>query len=175
MPAKQPSDKGAVHTAARLETHEAEAERIFSELTSKLPGLWEEYNAADGDGDRQKSLVQQIESVQKQSDVQFKRWMDLSGKVRDFYKSVAEEKRDGEKISRIDVERLLTNAWRFQRIGRESFIISIAQDAIHCRDEQDFHAKYAEAIRECEVNALRNGIEHDKFPEFVKTCYEESL
>lgn len=172
---KPKNERGAANTAKRLEEHEAEAERLFSEITSRIPDLWNEYNAADGNDENQKSVAHQIEGLQKQADTQFKRWMDLSKQVREFYKAVDESKRDGEKISRIDVENLLTNTWRFQRIGRESFIIGIAQEAIHATDEMDFYAKYAEVIRGCEIDSLRAGIEHEKFPAWVLDCYGLSL
>lgn len=168
-------DKGAVHTAERLEHHEVEAERLFVELSAKIPKLWEEYNAADGDDDRQKSLAHQIETIQKQADDAFDRWLKLSKQVRDYYKSVAADKREGEKIARADVEMILTQAWRFQRIGRETFIVSIAQDAVRCKDEQDFYTKYAEGIRDCEMGKLREAIANEKFPDFVRECYERSL
>lgn len=102
-------------------------------------------------------------------------WDDATKRLALYDKQIAPEKREGEKLLRSEAERILTQAWRFQRMGRETFIIGIAQDAIHCKDETEFYAKYADSIRECESASIISGFDNERFPEWVAKCYEASL
>ena len=164
-PAK--SDKGAVATASRLEEHEREAERLFSELTAKIPQLWADYNAADGNEAEQKRIAGQIESIQKQADTQFKRWMDLSKQVREFYKSVAEEKRDGEKVSRIDAEEFFKQFRISLKMGIESYVISLSQDACRVDSPEAFYQAHADNLRACLAAALGEAERDGKLPNWA--------
>ncbi len=169
-------DKGAIGTADRLEHYEAEAEREISQIGESIAALKAMLKPnAPIDDEEQLSLGLQIDKLRRERDDAFDRWLKLSKQVREYYKSVASDKREGEKIPRAEVEHILTQVWRFQRIGRETFIVSIAQDAVRCKDEQDFYTKYADGIRDCEREKLKSAIENEKFPEWVNECYESSL
>jgi len=172
--AKLIADKGAPAVAGRLESHEQAAEQKVNALNGQIEAIRELIQPNSSDEER-KSLNVQLSELERQLIVAYKLWFELTAQVRDYYKAVDSSKREGEKILRAEVESLLVQSWRFQRMGRESFIISIAQDAIHCKDEQDFYARYAEQIRECEINALRNGVDHEKFASWCLDCYEKSL
>lgn len=166
---------GAPDSAKRLEAAEAQAAAKRERLEEELDKLELELKQADGDTEREKEIDEKITRVVKSLLAQTKMWIELAKQVNSFYKTVDESKRDGEKILRADVERILTNAWRFQRLGRESFVIGIAQEAIHSKDEMDFYAKYAELIRGCEIDSLRAGVDNEKFPQWCIDCYEKAL
>ncbi len=174
MPTKQPLETGAPANAKLLESHAADAEREVVRAKEQLSALRELYQP-NGDAETQKSISAQIDKLSRDLENAYDLWFKLSKQVREYDKAVSEQRRDGEKIARVDVERMLTNAWRFQRIGRESFIIAMAQDAIRCKDEQDFYAKYADSIRTCESDSLKNALENEKFAPFVLDCYNNSL
>lgn len=169
------SDKGAAATASRLEQHERDAESEINRIKSALEALRNEPPKFDGDDEKQKSLGIQISGLLRELESAYDLWFKLSKQVRDYYKAVDSSQREGEKILRADVERMLTNIWRFQRMGRETFIVAIAQDALRCKDEADFYSKYADGIRDNETEKIRAGIENEKFPEWVRECYERSL
>lgn len=168
-------ETGAPANAKLLESHAADAERDITEIKKQRSNIREQIAKLDGDIDAQKPFKDQISDLGDDLEKAYDLWFKLSRQVKDYDKAVSEQRRDGEKIAKVEVERLLTQSWRFQRHGRERFIVSIAQDSIHCKDEMEFHAKYADSIRECEANLLRGGIENEKFPEWVVKCYEDSL
>lgn len=169
------SDKGAAATASRLEQHERDAEAEINRIKTALTSLRDESPKFDGDDEKQKSLSAQISTLLRELESAYDLWFKLSKQVRDYYKAVDSSQREGEKIPRSEVEQILTQVWRFQRIGRETFIVSIAQGAVRCKDEQDFYTKYAEGIRDCEREKLKSAIENEKFPEWCLECYERSL
>lgn len=174
MPAK-PKSTGAPANALLLETHAADAEREVVRVKEEIVKLAEKLPQADGDAERTEDLNNQLQSRRKDLNDAYELWFKLSKQVREYDKSVSEQRREGETIARTAVEALLINAWRFQRIGRESFVIGMAQEAMHCADEQSFYAKYAELIRGCEIDSLKAGIENHKFPAWVLNCYASSL
>lgn len=161
---KPNNERGAANTAKRLEEHEAEAERLFSELTAKIPTLWSDYNAADGNDDKQKAIAHQIESIQKQADTQFKRWMDLSKQVREFYKSVAEEKRDGEKMLRSDVEEYWKQFMLSIDLAIQSHGITIAQEACRAESPAEFLRANEESWASCKRAQLDAAVRDGKLP-----------
>lgn len=171
---KQHPETGAPANAKLLEKHAADAELEVNRVKEQLAAL-RELVQPNGEKEAQATLSAQISKLQSDLEGAYDLWFKLSKQVREYDKAVSEQRRDGEKISRADVERMLTNAWRFQRIGRENFIVSISQEAIQCKDEMDFYAKFADSIRLCEETGLRQGIENEKFYEWVLTCYEKSL
>lgn len=170
----EPEQSGAPINAVKLEKHAAIEEARITQLRSEIERVESDIPKHDGDEAKQKSLRDRLTQLEKQLNDSYQRYIALSKQVLDYDKKVDLSRREGETIPRSEVEKILVNTWRFQRIGRESFIVSIAQDAIRCKDEQDFYFKYAEAIRNCESNALLAGMEHEKFPAWIRDCFIRS-
>lgn len=171
----KPLETGAPANARLLETHAADAEREVVRIKAEIERQTALLPQADGSDEQTRRITQQLSALREQLNEAYDLWFKLSKQVREYDKAVDASRREGEKISRADVEEYLTQVWRFQRIARQAFIVGICQDAILCRDEQDFHQKYAQLINDTESNGLRQGIENEKFPAFVLECYERSL
>lgn len=180
MPAKKPlkaapvENVGAPANAAKLEAHARDAEEEVIRVKGRLQAL-RELQHPNSNTEEQKDLAGQVERLQRELEGAYDLWFKLSKQVLDYDKKVDAARREGESIPRLLVETILTQTWRFQRLGRENFCIAIAQDAIRCRDEQEFYSKYAESIRQCELTSLKDAIDHEKAPTWVLMCYQNSL
>lgn len=174
-PAALRKDKGAPANALLLEAHAADAESEVMRIKGDIAKLVEKIPQLDGADELLRKANNELLALRENLNDAYELWFKLSRQVREYDKAVSEQRRDGEKILRTEVERLLTQSWRFQRIGREAFVIGIAQEAMHCIDEKDFYARYAELIRGCESDSIKAGIENDKFPKWVLGCYDSSL
>ena len=169
------SEVGAPANAKLLEAHAADAERAVVKLKSDIEKMSLEFYSLDGAYEQQRQTKNDLAYLREQLTDAYELWFKLSKQVREYDKAIDQTRREGEKIPRGEVEFMLTQIWRFQRIAREAFIVGISQDAIMCKDEQDFYGKFAELIRGSESNGIRAGIENEKFPAFVMECYERSF
>lgn len=167
------SDIGAPAALRRLEEHELQCAQQVDKLEAELSRL-RATQEPEGD-DAIRTHRQRIQDAVSNLTTSQDDWNRALKSLREFDKAVSPAARDGVKIPQAEVERVLVQTWRFQRLGREAFIVAIAQDAIRCKDEADFYGKYADGIRECETNALRNALEHEKIAPFVAECFERSL
>lgn len=166
---------GAPANARLLEDHAADAEREVVRIKGEIASLVSKLPQFDSDLERTKDINDSIQGRRADLNDAYDLWFKLSKQVLDYDKKVDAARREGESIPRLLVETILTQSWRFQRIGRESFIVAISQEAIRCKDEQDFYSKYAEALRQCETTALKDAIEHEKAPGWVLQCFLNSL
>jgi len=172
--AAKKNETGAPSALKRLEAHEADAEQRLIELRDRLAVVAEQLRP-NADKEEQEIVREQVRELERQLMAAYELWFKLTKQVREFDKSIVLERRDGVKIPQAEVENILTQVFRFDRLAFETHVLSIAQDAIRCRDEQDYYAKFSESHRACRETAIDNGIANEKFPEFVRACYAKSL
>jgi DNA-binding protein H-NS len=161
-------DKGAVSTADRLEHYEAEAEKEISALSEQIAALKALLKPnADIDDEEQLSLGLQIDKLRRERDDAFDRWLKLSKQVREYYKSVASEKREGEKLLRADVEEYFQQFSASLDLAIESYIISLSQDACRAESPAQFYQIHAENLRSCKAAQIESAVRDGKLPKWA--------
>lgn len=167
------ADTGAAAALRRLETHELEASQEVASLRKQLEDLRAMQDPVGDDSLRihRNKLAQAVDALASAQES----WIKTLKSLREFDKAVAPAAREGEKIPRSEVERIITMVFLSDRIAFETHLLSISQDAIRCVDEQDYYAKFASSHRACREQAIISAIEHEKTPAWVKDCWEKSL
>ncbi len=163
-----PSELAARNTGApanlrRMEIHEEDAEREVNALKERLRAV-QELIEPNGDDEKQKPLREQCASIRMQLDAAYDLWFKLSKQVRDFDKSVKEERRDGEKALVSEVKEWFIQFRLSLGIARENYIIGMAQQS---GDPMKFVKAHAELIRSTEDAAILSAISEGVIPRWV--------
>ena len=160
---QQSSDTGAAAALRRWEDQEKHEALEVKKAESAL-----ENAKRKRDDDLIRKTESDLESCKE-------RWAQTSKLLLSFERGVAPEKREGEKMLVSEIERLLENCWRADRLALEAFGLSIAQDGIRCSSEQEFYKRFQDNFRQTRESALRSGIDNLLFPKWVMAAFENSL
>jgi hypothetical protein len=160
-------DTGAAATLKRWEQQELAESETVKKCESDLNRLRKLKQTEDN--------IARVRNAEYALDAAKERWEDTSKVLLSFERGVAPEKREGEKLLASYIEDFLENTFRAIRISNAAFGLSIAQDAIRCKDEQEYYLKHNESCMKNMENAVKAGIENNHMPALVMRAFERSL
>lgn len=102
-------------------------------------------------------------------------WDDATKKLALFDKTVAPEKREGEKVTKADAEKWLTSFARHARVGFEMMIGAVAQDAMQCATPEDFYRMSAEQFRGSFNEAMNTAERENQLPSWAAMAVKAGL
>lgn len=164
---KDTPNTGAPAVLKRLEGDAAKFSDQIDDLDARIAAL-RDVPGNENDNQQINGLLGELSQARKN-------FTDTAKVLLSYDKGIAPARKDGEKIPVSEVESIITQLFRFDRIAFETHLLSISQDAIRCKDEQEYYAKFADSHRACRETAILAGVEHEKFPPFVRAAYERSL
>jgi len=156
------SETGAPAALRRLEEHELrcaqEVDRRKVELT-RLRAMQE----PEGDEalrNHRQAIQNEVGNLSEAQDD----WNKALKSLREFDKAVAPEKREGEKIPVSEAAEFFRQYDLSIKLGIESYVISMSQDATRAESPEQFYQAHADNIRSCRVAAIERAQKDGKLP-----------
>lgn len=147
-----PKDTGTSAALSRLGAHELQLSTEVDKLKDKLALLRAEpLPASDEDQRTQRNAISQ--TIEQISELQ-ENWIKAVRALREMDKAVPKSAREGEKISVEDAKEAFAQLQLSIFLAVDSFTLQVAQMALQCDSEEQFHEMCATKIRECVKGAI---------------------
>lgn len=160
-------ETGAPANAKLLEQHAADAEQQVTRTRTTISDIIAELPKHDGNDVKQQTMRDELNTLHARLIKEYDLWIKLSKQVLDFDKAVSEQRRDGEKVSRIDVEEYFRQFMLSLDLAIESHAITIAQEACRAESPTEFLRATHEGWLACKQAQIDAAIRDGRLPEWA--------